>query len=41
MPWLELDADNCKGTFVTAPKRADISDLVDIKEQMIIEYYSK
>jgi small subunit ribosomal protein S4 len=41
MPWLTLDADNCKGTFVAAPRRSDITDLGDIKEQMIVELYSK
>jgi small subunit ribosomal protein S4 len=39
--WLELDADACKGKFLAVPKRSDISDLADIREQMIIEYYSK
>ena len=41
MSWLELDADACKGKFLADPKRSDITDLADIKEQMIIEYYSK
>ena len=41
MSWLELDADVCKGKFLADPKRSDITDLADIKEQMIIEYYSK
>jgi small subunit ribosomal protein S4 len=41
MPWLELDPDNMKGKFVSAPRRGDITDLGDIKEQMIVEFYSK
>jgi small subunit ribosomal protein S4 len=41
MPWLSLDADAMKGKFLTAPRRSDITDLGDIKEQMIIELYSK
>lgn len=41
MPWLTLDPDAMKGVFVAAPRRSDITDLGDIKEQMIVEYYSK
>ena len=41
MPWLQLDPDGMKGTFLAAPRRSDITDLADIKEQMIVEYYSK
>jgi small subunit ribosomal protein S4 len=41
MPWLSLDADAMKGKFLAAPKRGEITDLGDIKEQMIIEHYSK
>ena len=41
MPWLSLDPDSMKGTFLAAPQRSDITDLGDIKEQMIIEFYSK
>jgi small subunit ribosomal protein S4 len=41
MPWLSLNPDAMKGKFLAAPQRSDISDLGDIKEQMIIEYYSK
>jgi len=41
MPWLSLDPDAMKGTFLAVPKRGDITDLSDIKEQMIIEHYSK
>jgi small subunit ribosomal protein S4 len=41
MPWLKLDPDALKGTFLAVPRRSDITDLGDIKEQMIIEFYSK
>jgi small subunit ribosomal protein S4 len=41
MPWLQLDPDAMKGKFLAAPRRSDITDLADIKEQMIVELYSK
>jgi small subunit ribosomal protein S4 len=41
MPWLSLDPDEMKGKFLAAPRRGEITDLGDIKEQMIIEHYSK
>jgi small subunit ribosomal protein S4 len=41
MPWLSLDPDAMKGVFLASPRRSDITDLGDIKEQMIIELYSK
>ena len=41
MPWLQLDPDSMKGVFLAAPRRSDITDLADIKEQIIVEYYSK
>jgi small subunit ribosomal protein S4 len=41
MPWLQLDPDVLKGTLLAFPRRSDITDLSDIKEQMIVEYYSK
>jgi small subunit ribosomal protein S4 len=41
MPWLSLDPDAMKGKFLVAPRRGDITDLGDVKEQMIIEFYSK
>jgi len=41
MPWLQLDPDTMKGTFLAVPRRSDITDLTDIKEQMIVELYSK
>jgi small subunit ribosomal protein S4 len=41
MPFLELDPDNMKGKLLALPRRSDITDLADIKEQMIVELYSK
>jgi small subunit ribosomal protein S4 len=41
MPWLSLDPDAMKGKFLALPRRSDITDLADIKEQMIVELYSK
>jgi small subunit ribosomal protein S4 len=41
MPWLSLDPDAMKGKFLASPRRNDITDLGDIKEQMIVELYSK
>jgi small subunit ribosomal protein S4 len=41
MPWLNLDPDAMKGKFLAVPRRNDITDLGDIKEQMIVELYSK
>ncbi|MCL2373829.1 MAG: 30S ribosomal protein S4 [Treponema sp.] len=41
MPWLNLDPDTMKGKFLAVPRRGDVTDLADIKEQMIVEFYSK
>ena len=41
MPWLNLDPDAMKGKFLAVPRRSDITDLADIKEQIIVELYSK
>lgn len=40
-PWIEIDADTMKGKFVSYPLRADVTDLADIKEQLVVELYSK
>ncbi len=40
-PWISLDADALKGTFVSVPRRNEVTDLADIKEQLIVELYSK
>jgi small subunit ribosomal protein S4 len=41
MPWLNLDPDAMKGKFLAVPRRSDITDMADIKEQIIVEHYSK
>jgi small subunit ribosomal protein S4 len=41
MSWLQLDPDALKGKVLALPRRNDITDLADIKEQMIVELYSK
>ncbi|MBO6257748.1 MAG: 30S ribosomal protein S4 [Succinivibrio sp.] len=37
--WIDVDQDNMKGTFKALPERADLP--ADIKEQLIVELYSK
>ena len=37
--WLQWDANNCAGTFLNLPERADIPE--NIKEQLIVDLYSK
>ena len=37
--WLELDADNVRGTVLSLPKRDDVQMPID--EQLIVELYSK
>ena len=41
MHWLHLDPDTMTGKFLAIPRRSDITDLSDIREQMIVELYSK
>ncbi|GMO31247.1 MAG: 30S ribosomal protein S4 [Termitinemataceae bacterium] len=41
MPWLNVDPDNMSGKYLAIPRRNDITDLSDVKEQLIVEYYSK
>ena len=41
MPWVSVDVDAVKGTFSAYPRREEITDLVDIKEQLVVEFYSK
>jgi small subunit ribosomal protein S4 len=41
MAWLSLDSEAMKGKYLNDPKRNEITDLGDIKEQMIVELYSK
>ena len=37
--WLEADKDNLSGKVATLPSRSDID--YDVKEQLVVEYYSK
>ena len=41
MPWVSVDVDSVKGTFNAIPRREEVSDLADIKEQLVVEFYSK
>jgi small subunit ribosomal protein S4 len=41
MPWVNVDVDAVKGTFTQYPQRAEVTDLADIKEQLVVELYSK
>ena len=40
-PWLTLDADTMKGTFVAVPRRSEVTELEKINEQLIVELYSR
>ena len=39
--WVTVDTDAVKGTFVQYPRREEVADLVDVKEQLVVELYSK
>lgn len=41
MPWLEVDPDQMRGVVKAIPKRSDVADLEDVKEQLIVELYSR
>lgn len=41
VPWLEVDPDNMKGVVKAIPRKNDLTDMEDIKEQLIVELYSK
>jgi len=41
MPWLSLDAEKMEGKFNVIPQRQDITDMADIREQLVVELYSK
>ncbi len=41
MPWLEVDVDNMNGKLCAYPHRQDITDMADIREQLVVELYSK
>ncbi len=40
-PWVSVDVDAVKGTFTAYPRREEVTDLADIKEQLVVELYSK
>ncbi len=40
-PWLEVNPDTMVGYLRALPRRADVTDLADIKEQLVVELYSK
>jgi small subunit ribosomal protein S4 len=39
--WIELDVDAQKGKYLAYPKAGEVADLADIKEQLVVELYSK
>lgn len=41
VPWLDVDPDNMYGVMKLIPARNDVIDLAEIKEQLIVELYSK
>ena len=41
VPWLEVDPDAMTGRVLCLPRRNDLTDLAEIKEQLIVELYSK
>lgn len=41
MPWLTLDVEKAEGRFNMIPQRQDIVDMGDIREQLVVELYSK
>jgi small subunit ribosomal protein S4 len=38
---LEVDADKVWGKVNAIPRRADVTDLAEVHEQLIVELYSK
>jgi small subunit ribosomal protein S4 len=41
VPWLEVDPDRMTGTVKAIPRRSEVTDLAEIREQLIVELYSK
>ena len=41
MPWIEINPDEMTGRLVAYPHRQDITDMADIREQLVVELYSK
>jgi len=40
-PWISVDVDAQRGTFNALPRREEVTDLADVKEQLAVELYSK
>jgi small subunit ribosomal protein S4 len=40
-PWLEVDPDDMKGKMKAYPRKADVTELAEINEQLIVELYSR
>jgi small subunit ribosomal protein S4 len=41
MPWLSLNVDSFEGKLEHVPQRQEITDMIDIREQLVVELYSK
>jgi small subunit ribosomal protein S4 len=41
VPWLDVDPDTMAGKLNSFPHRQDITDMADIREQLVVELYSK
>ena len=41
MPWIEVNPDEMAGRLAAYPHRQDITDMADIREQLVVELYSK
>lgn len=40
-PWLEVNPDDMKGKMKAYPRKADVTELAEINEQLIVELYSR
>ncbi len=40
-PWLSLNPDTMKGSFLAIPRRSDIAEVADVNEQLVVELYSR
>ncbi len=40
-PWLQIDPDTMKGTVKAYPRKADVNELAEVNEQLIVELYSR
>jgi len=41
VPWLEVNPDTVIGVVKSIPRRSDLVDMQEIKEQLVVELYSK